>query len=64
MVRTHSGEFALDIPEASAGHGGAPRPPPCGALASPPPPPPHVSIEQLLAMQNDLMLVLVENMGH
>jgi hypothetical protein len=51
-------ELSLDIPEGSAGrgqgqvpHGGAP-------------PRPHVSLEQLLATQNDLMRRLVENDEH
>jgi hypothetical protein len=56
MVRTRTSEDAiLNIPEGSVGrghgqvpHGGAPPPPP-------------VSLEQLLATQNDLMRKLVEN---
>jgi hypothetical protein len=51
----------LDIPEGSVGrghgqvsHGGAPPPPPC----------PPVSLEQLLATENDLMRRLVENDKH
>jgi hypothetical protein len=59
MVHTRTSEDSiLDIPEGSVGcgrgqvpHGGAPAPPPQ----------PPVSLEQLLAMQNDLMRRLVEN---
>jgi hypothetical protein len=62
MVHTRTSEDAiLDIPEGSVGRGrgqvprgGAPPPPP-------PPPPPPVSLEQLLATQNDLMRSLIEN---
>jgi hypothetical protein len=66
MVRMRTGNFTQDVPESSntraraamnelrnAAHG---TPPP------PPPPPPLVSIEQLLAMQNELMRVLMENL--
>jgi hypothetical protein len=59
MVRTSTSEDAiLDIPEGfvGRGHGQVPR---GGA-----PPPPPVSLEQLLAMQNDLMRRLVENDEH
>jgi hypothetical protein len=48
----------LDIPEGSVGHGGGQVP--CGG-APPPPPRPPVSLEQLLATQNDLMRRLLEN---
>jgi hypothetical protein len=57
MVRTRtSEELTLDIPEGFArrGHGQAPR-------GNAPPPPPQQSLEQLLAIQNDLMRRLVEN---
>jgi hypothetical protein len=62
MVRTRTFEDPiLDFPEGSVGcgrgqvpHGGAP----------PPPPRPPVSLEQLLAMHNDLMRRLVENDEH
>jgi hypothetical protein len=51
-------DSVLDIPKGSIGrgHGQVPR-------GGAPPPPPHmpVSLEQLLAMQNDLMRRLVEN---
>jgi hypothetical protein len=53
-------DAALDIPEGSAGRGHG-----HGQVlhANPPPPPPHalVSIEDLLATQNELMMVLVHN---
>jgi hypothetical protein len=56
MVRTRTSEDSiLDIPEGSVGHGRG-HVPRGGA-----PPPPPVSLEQLLAMQNDLMRRLVEN---
>jgi hypothetical protein len=56
MVRTRTfEELSLDNPEGSAGreHGQVP----CGGA----PPPPPVSLEQLLATQNDLMRRLIEN---
>jgi hypothetical protein len=59
MVRTRTSEdFILDIPEGSVGcgHGQVPR-----DSAPPPPPRAPVSLEQLLATQNDLMRRLVEN---
>jgi hypothetical protein len=51
-------ELNLDMPEGYArrGHGQIPR-----GDSPPPPPPPPISLEQLLAMQNDLMRRLVEN---
>jgi hypothetical protein len=56
MVRTRTSEDAiLDIPKRSVGRG-------CGQVprgGAPPPPP--VSLEQLLATQNDLMRRLIEN---
>jgi hypothetical protein len=61
-----TGDFILDIPKGSGArrgaaptgpHGAAPEPPP-------PPPPPPVSIEQLLATQNELKQVLTENLMH
>jgi hypothetical protein len=48
----------LDIPEESVGHGHGQVP---HGSAQPPPPRPPVSLEQLLATQNDLMQRLVEN---
>jgi hypothetical protein len=62
MVRTRTSEDPLlDIPESSVGRrrGQAPR-----GNATPPPPRPPVSLEQLLAMQNDLMRLLMENEMH
>jgi hypothetical protein len=62
MVRTRTSEdLILDIPEGSTGRvgGQAPR-----GNALPPPPLPPFSMEQLLAMQNNLMRRLVENDEH
>jgi hypothetical protein len=64
MVRTRATEdAALDILEGSAGrghgHGLAPH-----AKTPPPPPGAPVSIEELLATQNKLMRVLVQNEAH
>jgi hypothetical protein len=62
MVRTRTSEDPiLDIPEGSVrcGHGQVPH-----GSAPPPPPRPPVSLEQLLATQNDLMRRLVENDEH
>jgi hypothetical protein len=59
MVRTRTSEDSiLNISEGSVrrGHGQVP----CGG-APPPPPRPPISLEQLLATQNDLMRRLVEN---
>jgi hypothetical protein len=62
MVHTRtSDDPILDIPEGSVrcGHGQVPR------GGDPPPTPcPHISLEQLLATQNDLMRRLVENNEH
>jgi hypothetical protein len=66
MVHTRTGDFTQDAPESSnarAGattnelHNAARRTPP-----PPPPPPSPVSLEQLLATQNELMRVLTENL--
>jgi hypothetical protein len=56
MVRTRTSEDSiLDILEGSVGRG-------CGQVPhGGAPPPPHVSLEQLLATQNDLMRRLIEN---
>jgi hypothetical protein len=59
MVHTRTSEdLVLNIPEGSVrrGHGHVPR-----GGAPPPPPHPPVSLEQLLATQNDLMSRLVKN---
>jgi hypothetical protein len=59
MVRTRTFEDPiLDILEGSIGreHGQVPR-----GSAPPPPPHPPISLEQLLATQNNLMRRLVEN---
>jgi hypothetical protein len=63
-VRTRAtGDAALDIPEGSAGRGhGRGQAPHANPL--PPPPRAHVSIEELLATQNELMRVLVQNEAH
>jgi hypothetical protein len=59
MVRTRTNEDPiLDIPEGSIGRGRGQAP--CGNAPLPPPRSP-VSLEQLLATQNDLMRWLVEN---
>jgi hypothetical protein len=56
MVHTRTvEELNLDSPEGSVGCGRGQIP--CGGA----PPPPPVSLEQLLATQNDLMRRLVEN---
>jgi hypothetical protein len=68
MVCTHIGNFVLDVSEGSGAHHGAvpTGPPGTAPLSSPPPPQPpsHMSIEQLLATQNELMRVLMENLVH
>jgi hypothetical protein len=59
MVRTRTfEELGLDSPEGSVecGRGQVPR-----DSAPPPPPRPPVSLDQLLATQNDLMMRLIEN---
>jgi hypothetical protein len=66
IVRTRTGNFTQDVPESSNAHAGAAMnelrnaahktPPP------PPPPLPPVSLEQLLATQNELMRVLTKNL--
>jgi hypothetical protein len=48
----------LNIPEGSGGHGRGQVP---HVNAPPPPPHPPVSLEQVLATQNDLMRKMVEN---
>jgi hypothetical protein len=49
---------AFDIPKGSAPRGRGRGQPPCGN-APPPPPRPLVSLEQLLAAQNELMMLLI-----
>jgi hypothetical protein len=62
MVHTRtSKDSILDIPEGSVGHGHGQVPRGC---APPPPLPPPISLEQLLATQNDLIRRLVENDEH
>jgi hypothetical protein len=62
MVRTRTfEELNHDSPEGSLGRGRGHVP---RGGAPPPPPPPPVSLEQLLATQNDLMRRLVENDEH
>jgi hypothetical protein len=59
MVRTRTfKDSILDILEGSVGHGRG-QFPRGGA-----PPPPPISLEQLLATQNDLMRRLIENDEH
>jgi hypothetical protein len=58
MRRRTSEDSILDIPNGSIRRGRGHVP--CGS-APPPPPQPPVSLEQLLATQNDLMRRLVEN---
>jgi hypothetical protein len=59
MMRTKTSEdHILDIPEGSVGRGHCQVP---RGDAPPPPPHPPVSLEQLLATQNDLMMRLMEN---
>jgi hypothetical protein len=66
MVRTRTGDFTLDVPELSNAHTGATtnklRNAARGTPPPPLPPPPPVSLEQLLATQNELMRVLTENL--
>jgi hypothetical protein len=66
MVRTRTGDFTQDVPEPSNAHAGAATNELCNAAHGtpppPPPPPPLVSLKELLAMQNELMRVLMENL--
>jgi hypothetical protein len=62
MVRTRATEDAeLDIPEGSAGRGRGRGQAPRGNSPPPPPPCPPISIQELLATQNELMSMLVKN---
>jgi hypothetical protein len=61
MVRTRAtDDDVLDIPEGSAPRGHGCGQPPHGN-APPPPPHPPVSLEQLLATQNELITLLIQN---
>jgi hypothetical protein len=61
MVRTRTtDDDVLDIPEGSAPRGRG-RGQPSHGNAPPPPPHPLVSLEQLLATQNELMTLLIQN---
>jgi hypothetical protein len=61
MVRMRTtDDDVLDIPEGSAPHGRGRGRPSHGNAPLPPPHPP-VSLEQLLATQNELMILLIQN---
>jgi hypothetical protein len=61
MVRTRAnGDDVLDVPEGFAAHGCG-RGQPSRGNAPPPPPRPPISLEQLLATQNELMTLLIQN---
>jgi hypothetical protein len=66
MVRTRTSDFTQDAPEPSNARAGAAmnelRNVVHRTLPPPPPPLPCVSLEQLLATQNELMRVLTENL--
>jgi hypothetical protein len=64
MVHTRTGDFDLDMPKGSGARRGAAPTRTRGPAPEAPPPPPPVSIEQLLATQNELMPVLTENLVH
>jgi hypothetical protein len=68
MVHTCTGDFAPDVPVSSKARPGAVATGPQGPAPElpPPPPPPSlpVSVEQLLAILNELMRVLTENLMH
>jgi hypothetical protein len=65
MVHTRTGDFTQDVPELLNARTGAAMNELCNsARGTPPPPllpPPPVSLEQLLATQNKLMRILMEN---
>jgi hypothetical protein len=66
MVCTHTGNFTQDVPELMNACGRAAmnelRNAARGTPLPPPPPLPPLSLMQLLAMQNELMRVLIENL--
>jgi hypothetical protein len=63
MVHMHTGHFTQDVPESSNARAGtAMNELRNAARGTPPPPPPPMSLEQLLAIQNELMRVLMENL--
>jgi hypothetical protein len=66
MVCTRTGDFTKDVPEPSDACAGAEmnelRNAAHGTPLPPLPPPSPVSLEQLLATQNELMRVLMENL--
>jgi hypothetical protein len=66
MVRMHTGNITQDVLERSNAHGGAAtnelRNAAHGTPPPPLPPPPPMSLKQLLAMQNEFMRVLMENL--
>jgi hypothetical protein len=65
-MHTRTGDFTQDMPKSSNARAGAAtnelRNAARGTPAPPPPPPPPMSLEQLLATQNELMRVLTENL--
>jgi hypothetical protein len=64
MVRTRTtDDDVLDIPEGSTPRERGRGQPSCGN-APPPPLHPSVSLEQLLATQNELMTLLIQNEAH
>jgi hypothetical protein len=65
MVHTRADDFTQDVPKPLNARAGASVNELCNAARGTPPPsppPPPVSLEQLLAMQNELMRVLTENL--
>jgi hypothetical protein len=66
MVHMRTGDFTQDVPESSNAHAGAATNELRNAARGTPPPPlpplPSMSLEQLLAMQNELLRVLTENL--
>jgi hypothetical protein len=66
MVCTRIGDFTQDVPEPSNAHSGVATNELRNATRGTPPPPlpplPPVSLEQLLATQNELMRLLTENL--